>query len=144
MLTHAARAAAKPLVAARGAREGLWLEQIYFITRALCAHLSLTRALRAHGAAPRATIRNEIKQLRAIKIKRAEGYIYILFTFVSLRPCYGPLFLSRAKRAQEKRDHNMGACFTYCDPRAAPSATLRVAGASPLRSAAALRRGSRA
>ena len=27
VLTHAARAAAKQLVAARGAREGLWLEQ---------------------------------------------------------------------------------------------------------------------
>ena len=25
-----------------------------------------------------------------------------------VRPCYGPLFLSRAKRALEKGDHNMG------------------------------------
>ena len=38
MLTHAARAAAKPfqapLVAARGAREGLWLEQVLVVRRA--------------------------------------------------------------------------------------------------------------
>ena len=32
VLTHAARAAAKqPLVAARGAREGLWLEQGFWV-----------------------------------------------------------------------------------------------------------------
>ena len=51
VLTHAARAAAKvafqpPLVAARGAREGLWLEQIY-------QHCQASKtAFRSHCARP--------------------------------------------------------------------------------------------
>ena len=52
---------------------------------------------------------------------------------VTVRPCYGPLFPARAKRAppsaarasraKEKGDHNMGACYGYALLEAGAGAT---------------------
>ena len=78
MLTHAARAAAKPpLVAARGAREGLWLEQIIMVFGNLTDDIRLPFQL------------SELREKRKLRAARGSGITATIGNKLGLRSDLG-------------------------------------------------------